>query len=115
MVRGDVILVDLPRPISNAGHEQFGTRPAIILQEEEPTAVLSTVVVVPLTGILEAVRFWGSFLINPSRTNGLDKKSIALTQQIVTIDKRRIARRIGKLAAHDLATLEQNLRKLLGL
>lgn len=115
MVRGDICLVNLPRPIGAPGHEQFGQRPAIIIQDAEPTATLSTVVVVPITGTLESTRFWGAFLIHPTRMNGLDRKSVVLTQQVGPVDKRRIARKIGKLGPSDLTTLENSLRRLLGL
>jgi mRNA-degrading endonuclease toxin of MazEF toxin-antitoxin module len=115
MARGDIVLVDLPHPMTSAGHEQFGNRPAVVLQEDGSTATLSTIVLVPVTGKLAASRFLYSFLIEPSRTNGLDKRSIVLTHQIVATDKRRIGRKIGKLSRDDLATLEANLRQLLGL
>jgi len=115
MPRGDVVLVDLPRPAGGIGHEQFGQRPAVLIQEDVATESLSTVVVVPLTGTLSASRFSGSFLVDPSDTNGLDKRSVVLTHQIGALDKRRIGRRIGRLASRDLATLEQSLRQLLQL
>jgi mRNA-degrading endonuclease toxin of MazEF toxin-antitoxin module len=115
MVRGDVVLVELPRPLGSSGHEQFGRRPAIIVQDNAATASLSTVVVVPLTTTLKAAAFSGSFLLTPSRTNGLDETSVVLTHQIGALDKRRIARKIGKLASRDLELLETNLRRLLGL
>jgi mRNA interferase MazF len=115
MVRGDIVLVDLPRPIGNAGHEQFGQRPAIIVQNDDATTVLSTVVAVPLTTVTEAVRFFGAFRIEPNRTNGLSKTSVALVHQVGPIDKRRIGRKIGKVPARDLTNLEEKLRQLLRL
>jgi len=115
MIRGDIVLVDLPRPIVEAGHEQFGNRPAVVIQENDSIVSLSTVVLIPITGKLAASRFSGSFLVKPTRVNGLHEQSIVLTQQIVAIDKHRIGRRIGKFCPDDLATLENNLRRLLGL
>jgi mRNA interferase MazF len=115
MSRGDIILVELPRPIGAPGHEQFGKRPAIIIQDDEATKTLSTVVIVPLTTTGEAIRFFGAFTLEPNHTNGLDQKSIVLTHQIGAIDKRRINRKIGGLNAHELAQLEKCLSELLRL
>lgn len=41
--------------------------------------------------------------------------SIALTSQIRAIDKRRFLSRRGQISSKDLAQIEQELRKILGL
>jgi mRNA interferase MazF len=46
MKQGEVWMVDFGSPV---GPEQSGQRPAVILQADDLTDVLSTVVVVPLT------------------------------------------------------------------
>jgi mRNA-degrading endonuclease toxin of MazEF toxin-antitoxin module len=52
MNRGDVVLVQLPPPAGPSGTEQFGTRPAIVVQDEAGLANLSTLLIVPLTSRL---------------------------------------------------------------
>lgn len=42
MRRGEVVRVELPRPAGTTGREQFGVRPAIIIQNDEVNANLST-------------------------------------------------------------------------
>ena len=52
MSRGDVVLVDLPRSRAGQTREQFGTRPAIVLQDEPRLSRLSTVFIAPLASKL---------------------------------------------------------------
>lgn len=115
MKRGDVVRVELPRPQGSPGKEQFGSRPAIVLQDDRYIANLSTVLIVPLTSRLAAARFPGSFAISPTGANGLDVESVVLTHQLRAIDRGRIRGVIGRLDGNDLAKLESQTRSLLGL
>src|SRR5665213_2790674 len=115
MRRGDIVRVQLPKPQGKAGREQFGTRPAIVIQTSKSAANLSTVAIVPLTSTLSAINFDGSFYVLPDGTNGLDLKSVVLTHQVRAIDKARIEAVIGNLSVADMATLESALRVMLGL
>ena len=111
MARGDIFLITLPRPVGELGHEQYGDRPAVVIQDDDATANLLTVVVVPITSNLSATKFPGSVLVKANRTNGLHKQSVILTHQIVTIDRRWVGRRIGKLPANELKSLEDSIRR----
>lgn len=115
MNRGDVVLVQLPPPAGPSGREQFGTRPAIVLQDEGNFGSLSTVLIVPLTSRLSAAHFPGCFTVSPTGTNGLDVESVVLTHQLRAIDRRRIQRVIGRLADEPMARLESETRRLLRL
>jgi len=113
MNRGDVVRAQLPRPRGQPGHEQFGTRPAVVIQDESDFSGFSTVVIVPLTSRKHALRFSGAFTIAPSDGNGLTTESIALTHQIRAIDRLRIEAVIGTLSLADQETLDHRLRQLL--
>ena len=115
MNRGDIVRVDLPKPQVAPGREQFGLRPAIVVQDEPGLASLSTVLVVPITSNLIAKKFVGSVLLSPSSTNGLTVESVALTQQVRAIDRNRIRAKIGGLTDEDLKSVDQELRRLLKL
>lgn len=115
MKRGDIVRVELPPPAGPSGREQFGTRPAIVVQDEKNFASLSTVLIVPMTSRLSAARFPGSLTISPTDTNGLDVESVVLTHQLRVIDRRRIQRVIGRLAEHQVAALDREIHRLLGL
>lgn len=115
MKRGDVVLVDLPRPRGGMGREQYGLRPAIVVQDEPNLKNLSTVLIVPLTSNILAERFAGSIRISSSAENGLDVDSIALTQQLRAVDRRRIQNILGEVSSTDLAELDHKMRRLLSL
>ena len=115
MKRGDIVRVDLPRPVGAPGREQFGLRPAIVVQDEPGLSVLSTVLVIPMTSNLLAEKFIGSFRVSPSSTNGLTVESIAMTQQVRAIDRSRIQSVIGYLSPDELKHVDRELRRLLKL
>ncbi|MBY0522156.1 MAG: type II toxin-antitoxin system PemK/MazF family toxin [Gemmataceae bacterium] len=85
MNHGDVHWVNLP---DRGGHEQRGTRPAIIWQDTAAFSRLPTVLLVPLTGQLDAARLGASVLIQPSALNGLSShRSLSFSSwALVTYD-----------------------------
>ena len=115
MKRGDVVLVQLPRPQGKPGHEQYGVRPAVVIQNDPELAKLSTTVVVPLTSQLSATRFENTLIISPTGENGLKVKSVALVHQLRAIDRQRINSTIGKLSSEDLTSLVDKLKAHLAL
>lgn len=115
MQRGDIVDVDIPRPQGSAGHEQFGTRPALVVQVNRHIANLATVVVVPMTSKLNALHRDGTLAVDPDTGNGLRVRSALLVNQIVTLDKRRIKGKRGILSSDDLQQAEQLIRAFLGL
>lgn len=115
MIRGEVVRVDLPRPSGKPGREQFGIRPAIVVQDDNLFPSLPTVLVVPLTSNLGALKFSGCFQISPTTRNGLTVQSIALTHQVRAIDRNRIQGVIGTISTEDLQTVDDTLRRLLKL
>lgn len=92
---GDVVLVELPRPSGPPGREQFGARPAIVVHADNARANLSTLVIVPLTSQAKALSFQGSYLVKPSKENGLAEESVVLSHQIRAIDTKRIFKGTG--------------------
>lgn len=115
MRRGDVVRVDLPRPSGKPGREQFGIRPAIVVQDDATFSFLPTVLVVPVTSNLAALNFAGCFQISPTTKNGLTAESVALTHQVRAIDRTRIQDVIGALSGEDMTSVDEKLRLLLKL
>jgi mRNA interferase MazF len=86
MKRGEVWLVSLDPTI---GHEMQKIRPAIIVSPNELNTHLSTVVVIPLTtGHSYPFRV-------PTTLQG--KEGVAAIDQIRTVDKRRLVKRLSVL------------------
>jgi mRNA-degrading endonuclease toxin of MazEF toxin-antitoxin module len=111
MDRGDVVRVELPRPQGQQGHEQFGLRPAVIIQE---ITNLSTVVIVPFTSSMKAALLGWTVQVSPSSENGLDVPSFALCSQIRAIDRKRIRSVSGRLSDDDMARIEIAIKNCLG-
>ena len=109
---GDIYSVEIP---ASDGHEQAGTRPAIIVQDAEFNKRLLTVLVVPLTSNLAAQAFPATFMVEPNAENGLRLPSVVLAFQLRAIDKRRLGQKLGQLGGAQLEELRQHMRVLLRL
>ena len=105
---GDLYWVELP---TRGGHAQAGRRPAIIAQT---LAALPTVLIVPLTSQLDALRFPGTVLVEASKQNGLRHNSVALVFQLTAVDKRYITEQLGKVSDAVMAQIWSALDALTG-
>ena len=111
MSPGDICWVDiLPR----GGHEQAGRRPAIIFQDESLTSLIPTVLIVPVTTQVEAMRFPGTMLIARDAGNGLRRASVALVFQITAVDRRWIGSKLGRIADLHRDELWEQLDRVTG-
>ena len=115
MTRGDIVLVNLPQSADGAGHEQVGTRPALIVHDDATSGTLSVVMIVPFTSNLKAQRFPHTILIPPSKGNGLTVPSVLLVFQLRAIDKQRVTGKLGYLEDDLMTRVNQEIKKLLGL
>lgn len=104
---GEIWLVDLE---DSKGHEQQGTRPAVIVGIAH-----SMVIVVPLTGNLNSSRFSYTHVLSPTAQNGLETESVAMIFQIVTLDQVRFKHRIGSMNEADKQAINSLLIDLLKL
>ncbi len=107
MRRGEVWLVALGE---TRGHEQAGTRPGVVMGISNGIAQ-----VVPITGTLKRADFPHTFTLYPDRKNGLDRQSVALVFQLVSLDIDRFTHKLGILSNNDLEAIEYLLRDLLTL
>jgi mRNA interferase MazF len=88
----DVYWVDFPR---RGGHAQAGRRPAIVVQGSEACSRLPTVLCIPLTTQLDALRFPGTVLVDADANNGLRRASVALVFQLTAVDRSFLSTRLG--------------------
>jgi mRNA interferase MazF len=104
--RGEVWWVNLD---PTRGSEIRKTRPAVVLTANALNRVRRTVVVVPLsTGPLPRPP-----IVVATPSAGAD--SVAVCDQVRAIDKSRLTRPSGRLAATDLAAIEDGVRAVLEL
>lgn len=93
MTRGDIYLLNFGDPF---GSEPGYLRPAVVVQsEKENLENLNTTVVIPLTSNTNYAEYRGNVFIS-KQESGLNKDSVALAHQIITVDKLRLKEKIGK-------------------
>jgi mRNA interferase MazF len=105
MNRGDIYWVDLN---PTKGSEINKLRPCVLVGATPINQARHTVVVVPLSTAASQAK--------PPITISvtcLDKKVIAVCDQIRTVDKSRLTKHAGKLSLNDLDALENGLRQIL--
>ena len=108
---GDVHWVEFP---PGGGHAQAERRPAIVVQDASATAHLPTILMVPLTTQLSALRFPGTVLVDADPENGLRRPSVALVFQLTVVDRRFLGSRMGQVASAVLASIWDALDRLTG-
>jgi len=104
--RGDVVLVNL-NPVK--GSEQGGIRPCLVIQNNLGNRYSPTTIIAPIT----SKKFNKEFPTNVSllkEDSGLDRDSTALLNQVTTIDKRRIIKRMGFLNEEMMAKVDLALK-----
>lgn len=115
MARGDVVSVNLPPPPGGTGREQTGFRPALAVQADSIGEDLPTLMIIPFTSQLSALRFPLTMRIEPSRMNGLTQTSVLLVFQLRAVDRARIGHKLGTLEKKHLDILDNLTRQMLGL
>lgn len=98
--RGEVFYADLSPVV---GSEQGGIRPVLIIQNEIGNRHSPTVIAAAITSRQDKNRLPTHISVRADRC-GLAKDSIILTEQIRTLDKRRLRERMGRV---DGAVMEQ--------
>ncbi len=107
--RGDVYIAELDPVV---GSEQGGCRPVLIVQADRGLRNAPTAVVLPITSQTKPALPTHAFLVGAS---GLSAGSIALAEQIRTLDKTRLRKRIGTVEGFRMAEVDTALKYTLGL
>lgn len=97
MSRGEIWWSDLPG---------LGRRPVLILTRDPAIALLGQVVVAMLTTTVRGIP--SEVVLEPS--DGVPQRSVVSLDNIHTISKRRLIRRVTKLSARGLAEVCEALR-----
>ena len=112
MKRGEVWWADLGEPRGSAPALR---RPVVVVQDDLLNAsALKTVMVVPLTSNLKRAVAIGNLLLDPEET-GLDRPSVALVCQVMTLDEEFLDERVGCLSSRVRRRLDRGLGIALGL
>ncbi len=109
--RGDIVLVDF-EPVK--GSEQGGIRPALIIQNNIYNKYSTTTIVAPITSKLYKKEYPTNVFLYKNDSN-LDKDSNILLNQIKTIDKLRIKKKISTLPNEIMNKVDLAIKISLGL
>lgn len=108
--RGDIIWCDFGKP---TGSEQRGIRPAVIIQNNVGNKYSPCVIVIPVSSQ------WKKPMIThvglKVEETGLEKPSVAMAEQIQTVDKRKITGKANKLSDRMMNCIDRAIMASLGL
>jgi mRNA interferase MazF len=108
--RGEVYLVNFDPTV---GAEIRKTRPALILQNDIANRFSPITIVAAITSQVEERLYPTEVLVRPPE-GGLGKDGVVLLNQIRSIDRRRLLRRLGKLKPETMRHVERALLLSLG-
>ncbi len=108
--RGDIYLANL-NPFK--GSEQGGTRPVLVLQNNDGNFFCPTLIVAPITTKLKKLNLPTHCYFEEVR--GLPEPSMVSLEQIKTIDKCRIEKYLGKMTREQMVRVEDAIRESLGM
>jgi len=91
--RGEIYYADLSPVI---GSEQGGVRPVLIIQNDIGNKFGPTIIAAAITSQLSKAKIPTHVTI-PADRFGLSKQSVALLEQVRTLDKKRLQEKIGSL------------------
>ena len=104
--RGDIYYADLSPVV---GSEQGGIRPVLIVQNNVGNRYSPTVIAAAITSQINKAKMPTHITVG-APNYGLTKDSIILTEQIRTLDKRRLRERIGSLPPEIMEKVSEALR-----
>ncbi len=84
------------------GSEQRGTRPVLVISDEDFNRVMPVVTVLPITSLKEGRRVYPNEVLLKKKSEGLPHDSIILAHQIRTISKQRLKDSQGFINDHNV-------------
>ena len=114
MKRGEVHWADL---IPRSGSEQTGRRPVIVVSHDGFNQALGwkSIIVVPISTSESQGKRGPSVVEIRGGTAGLSKTGFAVCHQVTTLDRAKLARRIGALPAEILREVDLGLKAAMDL
>src|SRR5688500_15426583 len=108
--RGEVYLCSFDPTV---GHEIKKT--ALVIQNDVGNLYSPLTIVAAITSTVSAVPYPVEAVINPTAGNGLDARSSIRLDQIRTVDRQRLVRRLGSVDSISMAKVDEALKISLGL
>ena len=109
--RGDIYLVDLG---THFGSEQGGCRPVLVIQNNVGNHFGPTLIVAPITSRFNKKANQPTHFALMG-VNNLTSPSVVLAEQILTIDKSRVIKYLGKVSEEQMQNIDKEIMVSLGL
>lgn len=109
--RGYIFYADLSPVV---GSEQGGIRPVLIIQNNIGNRYSPTVIAAAITSQIDKAKLPTHVEISPA-VSKLEKNSVILLEQIRTIDKQRLQKKVAELNGDVMVEINEALKISLGL
>ena len=110
--RGEIYLTALDPAL---GHEIKKTRPALVIQNDVSNQYSQTTIVAAITSKVNTPPYPNEAIIQPSAASGLQVVSTVRLDQLRTIDRQRLLKRLGKVDAAIMHAVDLGLQASLQL
>jgi len=110
--RGEIYLVSFDPTV---GHEIKKTRPAVVIQNDVSNEYSPITIVAAISSRFADPPYPREVPITPGGKTGLDQPSAVILNQIRSIDRQRLGRRLGALDAGTMVRVDDALKISLGL
>jgi mRNA interferase MazF len=112
--RGDVWYADLGDSTVNVGSEQYGYRPVLVIQNDIGNHFSPTIIVASITAELHKAKLPTHVELS-QETVGIEEDSLILSEQIRTIDKIRLRKKVAHLDEELMRKVDEAIKISLGL
>lgn len=109
--RGEIYLVSFDPTL---GHEIQKTRPAVVIQNDVSNQYSPITIVAAISSQFSEPPFPREVIIESSES-GLPKRSAVIVNQIRSVDRQRLVKRLGRLSLDSMKRVDDALRISLGL
>lgn len=109
--RGEIYCADLDPVV---GSEQGGIRPVLVIQNDVGNRFSPTVIVLAITSRQHKADLPTHVALEAGEA-GLNRPSLVLAEQMRTLEKRRLGRKLGSLDACRMRLVEEAVRASLGI
>lgn len=109
--RGEIYFADMGEGI---GSEQNGIRPVLVLQNDVGNKYSPTTIVALITSISKKMNLPVHYEIR-KETSNLPQDSVVLLEQIRTIDKQRLLKKVSNLNDNQMETINRKILISLGM
>jgi mRNA interferase MazF len=110
--RGEIYLCSFDPTV---GHEIKKNRPALVIQNDVGNRYSPLTIVAAIASTVSTAPYPVEVIIDPTAANGLDVRSSTRLDQIRTVHRQRLARRLGVVDSSTMAKVDEALKISLGL